>query len=192
MTYESKDKSYDNSEILQIIFGLKNRLVGNITHELQHVYDTFNSTESISKKKKIKSDKDFYNFYNKILKNDLSKIKFDENDPEKDERIKLRIRYLFEKREIWARIQQYFNDINLENPEQLIFFYKEMVSGHYIINDWAKRFFESVIMNEINNYKLDEKINIPIDKFRRYIYKIFYQMLTYKVKLLIDERKKNK
>lgn len=192
ITYGLKDKikntDYKTSEI---ILDLKNRLIDIITHELQHVYDSFNSWKASDDKEIVKSDKDFYNFYKKTLKNDLSKIKFNENKIE-DERIKELIKYHFEKREIWARIQQYFNTMNLENPEHLIFFYKEMVSGHYIIHDWAKRFFESVIMNRINQLKLDEKIEIPIDKFRRYIYKIFYQMLTYKVKLLIDERKKNK
>ncbi len=190
LSYELKNKlNSDDSEILQIILDLKNKLVAIITHELQHAYDSFNARESMEDDKIIKSHKDFKNFYNRVLINDLSKIKF-YNDSKKDKEIIKLIKYYFEKREIWARIQQFFNSMNLENPEQLIFFYKERISGSNVIHYWAKRFVESVLMDVINKLKLDKKIEIPIDKFKRYLYKIFYQMLSYKVQLLIDDMKK--
>lgn len=178
-----------NQQILNGVLYLKNDIIQEITHELQHAYDRFISIGAFRvRHQALKSDKEFHNFYNKFLKKELSDMTFDD-DFFRNEDIKKLIRYLFQKREIWARIQEYFNEMNLEDPKEVALFYNENTTRNQAVHLWANRFVNKVLRIDLLN-KIGLKDKIPLDKFKRYLYKVFYQMLSYKVKLIMDNQKK--
>lgn len=156
-----------------------------LVHELQHAYDASLGEDNLEGKQHLKSNKvleDFYSNrseakYGNKLQRFLAKHLFG---------IDLDfLNYTFERREIWARIQQAFNTfiifLNTKvSDEEIIELYlrdSEFIEYH------SKRFQQAVLNNV---YKLGvSRENIPMREFNQYLAKVFYQMFDYEMSKIL-------